>query len=99
MAGARKTGMRLEPEEGGFAIDGADLAALFGADEATIRREMGEGRITTRVEKGEDEDAGAWRVTFRRGGERVRLTVDDAGRELRRSRVSWAAPRPEGGES
>ncbi len=84
----------LEPTGDGFAIEAEDLGALLGLPADEVRQEMRENRISTRFEKGAGEHAGTWRVTFRRGHDRAQLTVDDAGRELRLSRVSWTPPRP-----
>ncbi len=84
--------MRLQPAEDGFAIDAADLGSLLDLPVEHVRREMRAGRIASRFERGMEEHAGMWRVTFIHGRERVRLTVDDAGRVLRRSRTSWSEP-------
>ncbi len=79
--------MKLDPTDGGFAIDAADLAALFDRAPPEMRRLMREGKITSQVERGEGEDAGRHRVTFRDGVRRVRLVVDADGRVLKRTRT------------
>ncbi|MDF2233190.1 DUF6522 family protein [Albimonas sp. CAU 1670] len=83
---------RLERREGGFVIEAERLAALLGLPAEQVRAELNAGRIVTRVEKGEGEDAGTWRLTFLRGADRARLVVDAQGRELRRSRISVPPP-------
>jgi hypothetical protein len=87
--------MRLEATAEGFAIAAGDLAALLGLAPEEVRRLMQAGRITSRFERGEGEDAGRFRVSFFHGARWVRLTVDAEGRVLHRTRVD-AAPPPEG---
>ena len=82
----------LERREDGFVIEAGRLAALLGLPAEQVRAELQDGRIVTRVERGEGEDAGTWRLSFLRGADRARLVVDDAGRELRCSRISVPPP-------
>jgi hypothetical protein len=85
--------MRLERTDSGFQIDAADLGPLLGLAPADVPRLMREGRITSLSEKGRDEDAGRYRITFRHGTTRVRFTVGDTGEVLLRTRTS-IAPKP-----
>lgn len=85
--------MRLEPTEGGFQIEAADLGALLGLAEEDVQRLTREGQINSLSEKGQDEDEGRHRITFRYGATRVRLTVNAQGEVLLRARTS-VAPRP-----
>ena len=57
----------LERRDDGFVIEAGRLAALFGLSPEQVREELHDGRIVTRVEKGEGEDAGTWRLSFLRG--------------------------------
>lgn len=82
----------LERREDGFVIEAGRLAALFDLSPERVREELHSGRIVTRAEKGEGQDAGTWRLSFLRGPDRARLVVDDAGPELRRSRISVPPP-------
>lgn len=84
--------MRLERSGDGFAIEAADLGALLDLPVEAVRGLMREGRITSRFERGEGDDAGRFRVTFTHGGRRVRLTLDGDGTVLQRSRVTAAPP-------
>lgn len=84
--------MKLEPTEAGFAIEAPDLAALLDLPAEEVQALMRAGRITSRVERGEDMDAGRFRVTFFHGPRRVRLTVDRDGRLLQRTRITASAP-------
>ncbi len=85
--------MRLERTDSGFQIDAADLGPLLGLEPADVPRLMREGRITSLCEEGQGEDAGRHRITFRHGTTRVRLTVDNTGEVLLRTRTK-VAPRP-----
>ncbi len=89
--------MRLERTENGFQIDAVALGPLLGVPADAVQRLMREGRIATLCEEGRDADSGRHRLTFRHGGVRVRLTVNDAGDVLLRTRTS-VAPLPAAGE-
>lgn len=80
--------MRLEPMQSGFQIDAADLGPLLGVPPEEVHRLIRDARISTLCEEGRDEDAGRYRVTFRHRGTRVRLTVNDAGEVLLRTRTT-----------
>ena len=57
--------MRLEPTAEGFQIGAADLGALLGLAPQDMQRLMRDGQITSLSEKGQDQDEGRYRVTFR----------------------------------
>ncbi|WP_299822303.1 DUF6522 family protein [uncultured Jannaschia sp.] len=82
---------QIEPGKDGFVVDADILADAFGIKAAGIRNLMQSGAITSRCEKGADEDEGRWRLAFFHGGRALRLTVDETGRILGRSRFD--APR------
>lgn len=86
--------MRLEPTESGFQIDAADLGPLLGVAPEEVQRQMREGKITSLCEEGRDEDEGRHRITFRHRATRIRLTVNDAGEVLLRTRTT-VAPHPD----
>jgi len=79
--------MQLERTENGFQIDAVDLGPLLGVAPEEVQRLIREGQISILCEEGRDEDAGRHRVTFRHRGRRVRLTVNDAGKVLLRTRT------------
>lgn len=83
----------------GFVIDAAILGAAFGIDVALVRARMGAGEITSRCERGIDEDAGRWRLAFYCDGRALRLTVDDGGRILSRATFPARPPRPTAGQA
>jgi regulator of cell morphogenesis and NO signaling len=84
--------MRLERTEDGFQIDAVALAPMIGVAAEDVQRLMREGRIAALCEEGQGEDSGRHRLTFRHGSTRVRLTVNDSGDVLLRTRTT-VAPR------
>lgn len=76
----------------GFEVDADLIAAAFGLDPAQLQEKMRAGDVTSLCEKGEDDDAGRFRLTFMHGGRALRLTVDAQGRVL--SRATFPAARP-----
>lgn len=79
--------MKLEPGETGFTIDVNDLAPLLEIAPEEVQALMRDKKIMTQSEIGIDEHAGTHRLTFRYGGISVRLTVDDDGNVLKRSKT------------
>lgn len=88
--------MRLEPTAKGFQIEATDLGPLIGVAPSDVPRLMREGRITCLSEEGRGADAGRFRVTFRYGAIRLRLTVDRQGEVLMRTKTT-VTPRPSAG--
>ena len=85
--------MQLERIEDGFQIDADALATLLGVPTDDVQRLMREGRITSRCEKGQAEDRGRHRISFRYSDILVQLIVDETGQVLLRTQTS-VAPRP-----
>lgn len=79
---------RLARENGQFIIPAEMIAASFDLDAASVPGLMHTGQITSRTERGADADEGRWRLTLYHGGRAMRLTVDDSGLILRRSRFA-----------
>lgn len=79
--------MKLDPTDAGFTIAAEDLGALLNLPPPQVQALMRDGKITSRYEKGEGPDAGKHRVTFFHGRIKLRLTVDDTGTVLSRSRI------------
>jgi hypothetical protein len=88
----RSQAMQLAPGPDGFTIDATDLGGLFGLPAAGVRELMRSGAITTSFERGEGDDAGRFRLTFRHGRKHVQLIVDAEGRVLQRTSVNHSAP-------
>ncbi len=69
----------------GFEVDASVIAEAFGFDTVHLQEKMRAGDVTSLCEKGEDSDAGRFRLTFRHAGQSLRLTVDENGRVLSRA--------------
>lgn len=50
-----------------FVLDATVVASRFSIPENRLRAYMQRGQVFSRVEKGENEDAGRWRLTLRCG--------------------------------
>lgn len=67
-------------------VDAATVAAGLGLEVTRFRELMGTGAITTLCERGTDDDAGKYRLTFYYERRRVRLVTDSSGNTLK---TSW----------
>lgn len=81
-------GTTIEFDGESFSVDAALIAESFGITPARLKRLMREVRITSRCERGTDEDAGRHRLTFVYGVRRLSLTVDSTGSLIER-RIDW----------
>ncbi|WP_460077640.1 DUF6522 family protein [Roseibium sp. ROS1] len=61
----------------GFVVHVRLISKAFGLTDLEVRQLMREGRITSRSEKGENEDQGRWRLVFYYGSRALRLTLDN----------------------
>lgn len=77
-----------------FSVDAELVAEGFGITSALLQSLARQARITSRHERGMDQDAGRHRLTFFHGARRVSLIVDEAGNiiERRSDRVARAQP-------
>lgn len=72
--------------DGRFVVDAQTLATAFQLDPAEVQELMRNGQITSRHEVGTDKDAGRIRLSFFFGDRVFRLTVNQEGDVLARSR-------------
>jgi hypothetical protein len=79
--------MKIDMQPGQPTIDATDLARLLNLTPADVRNRMHDGRITTRLETGEGEDAGKMRLSFLHDNMRVRLTCSEDGTVLKTLRT------------
>ena len=79
--------MRVEFADDGVTIPAETLATYFGVSPADVLGLMRTGAIKGQLEKGADEDAGRYRLTFWHAGRRLRLTCDDGGDIINVSRT------------
>ena len=79
-------------DNGAVEVDAALIAAGLGIAPEQVQADMRAGRITSACERGVDEDAGTFRLSFFAGNRRLRLTVDAGGELIRRSTGTTGDP-------
>ena len=75
----------VEFEEGTLRIDAAVIGQGLNVEPPLVQILMREGKITALCERGVDEDAGRYRMTFFHENRRFRLVVDEGGNAIQRS--------------
>jgi uncharacterized protein DUF6522 len=83
----------IDFEHGTFTLEAAIIAEPLGLDPSSIPAQMREGKITSLCERGLDNDAGRYRLTFFRGNQRLRLVVDGSGTILDKALDHLPSPR------
>jgi uncharacterized protein DUF6522 len=79
----------VEFEEGTLSIDAAVVGRGLNVEPSLVPVRMREGKITVLCERGFDEDAGRYRLTFFFRNRRFRLVVDEEGNVVQRSTVDF----------
>ena len=69
----------IEIDHDSFTVDAAIIGEKLGVEPAKVLAGIREGSITSLCERGIDEDASRFRLTFSRGNRRFRLIVDTQG--------------------
>ncbi len=72
-------------EDGDIEIDAVYLAEAFRLDPAEVPELLRSRRIMAQCERGEGEDAGRYRLSFRFAASQLMLVVDERGEIVRRS--------------
>ncbi|MBK1625046.1 DUF6522 family protein [Afifella marina] len=80
-----ETGKPITRTGQGFDIDAGLLADAFALDAEEVRTLMRRGEIKSRLERGQDRDAGTFRLVFFHNDRRATFVVDDEGHLLRRT--------------
>ena len=75
---------RIEFDGEAFSVDAALIAEGLGIGTTLVQALMREGRITSRCERGLDQDAGRYRLTFFHEDRSVRLVIDESGEIVER---------------
>jgi hypothetical protein len=75
--------------DGTIQIDASIIGRDLGLEPFEVQRLMHEGKLTSSCERGVDEDAGRFRLTFFHENRRLRLITDNTGRIIRRSLVDF----------
>jgi len=76
-------------EEGTLNIDAAVIGRGLNIEPSLVQRRMREGKITVLSERGVDEDAGRYRLSFFYENRRFRLVVDEEGNAVQRSTLDF----------
>lgn len=86
---------RVRRDADGFDVDAELIGEGLALAPARVVELLRKGAITSRVERGEGDDAGRWRLSFYHASIRFRLIVDGEGAIVSRSRVDYGtAPLP-----
>jgi Family of unknown function (DUF6522) len=76
-------------EQGTLSIDAAVIGRGLNVEPSLVQVRMREGKITVLSERGVDEDAGRYRLTFFYENRRFRLVVDEEGNAVQRSTLNF----------
>jgi hypothetical protein len=76
-------------EEGTLCIDAAVIGRGLNVEPSLVQVRMREAKITVLSERGVDEDAGRYRLTFFYENRRFRLVVDEEGNAVQRSTLDF----------
>jgi hypothetical protein len=85
-AGSRQ---RIECRDDAFVVDAALVGELLQLPALRVQTLMRSGRITSVCERGVDEHAGEYRLSFFYGNRRARVSTDLEGRVLRKSAIDF----------
>jgi hypothetical protein len=80
---------RIEFDDGIVQIDASLIAEGLGIEPSRLQAAIRERRITSRYERGIDQDAGRHRLTFISERRRLSFILDDAGNVVRRSVIDF----------
>jgi hypothetical protein len=72
-----------------FVVDAALIGELLRLPASHVQNLMRSGRITSACERGIDDHAGEFRLSFFYGNRRARLSTDVEGRILRKSAIDF----------
>jgi hypothetical protein len=79
----------IQFEVGAVSVDAATIGAGLGVEPSVVHARIREGKMTSLCERGVDEDAGRYRLTFFLENRRFRLIVDERGNAIQRSTVDF----------
>ena len=79
----------IEFREDTFVVDAAIIGELLHLPASSVQVLMRSGRITSACERGVDEHAGEFRLSFFCRSRRARLSTDIEGRILRKSAIDF----------
>jgi hypothetical protein len=76
-------------QDGGLEIEASIVAEGLELEPSSVQAMMRAGEITSFSERGVDEDAGRYRLTFFHKSRRFRLIVDESGTIIQRSIINF----------
>jgi hypothetical protein len=79
----------VEFEQDTITIDARLIAEGFNIEPSAVRDLLRAGTLTSLFERGVDQDAGRFRLSFFLEGRRLRFIIDGGGRVLRRSLLNF----------
>lgn len=79
----------VEFDNGAVEIDASVIAEGLGISLPLLKQQMRAGQITSQSERGVDDDAGRYRLTFFSEHRRFRVIVDEGGAILQRSTLNF----------
>lgn len=85
----RDDALAVEFENGEISVDARVIGKSLDLDPPTVLTRMREGAITSLCERGVDEDAGHYRLTFFHKSRRCQIVVDRDGRIVRQSTLDF----------
>lgn len=80
----------IEFDQGVIQVDARTIEEGLGINPSILQERMREGKITSRCERGIDEDDGRYRLTFFSESRRFRLVVDKKGIVVQRSTIDFS---------
>jgi hypothetical protein len=83
------SGQRIDIRDDAFVVDAALIGELLRLAPSQVKDLMRSGQITSACERGLDEHAGEFRLTFFHGNRRARVSTNLEGRILRKSAIDF----------
>lgn len=80
----------IEFQPGAIQIDARVIGEGLNIDPSVVQELIREGRITSRCERGIEEDEGRYRITFFSDHRRFRLVIDATGKVIQRSTIDFS---------
>jgi hypothetical protein len=80
---------KIEIQHGAMYIEASIIAEGLKLEASGVQAMMRKGEITSLCERGVNEDAGRYRLTFFHKSRRLRLVVDGTGTVIRRSSIDF----------
>jgi hypothetical protein len=80
----------IEFQAGAIQIDSKVIGEGLNMDPSVVQELIREGKITSRCERGIEEDEGRYRLTFFSKQSRFRLVIDSMGNVIQRSTINFS---------